>query len=195
MKTLRVIILSCFTVLLLSSFVQGQTRYVGTYDGGYLVGSDHAVSEMEEPCPENTHICVHTYRKYGPGGVVHEHTRKHCIPNARPYHGNAYGHGNYYEEREYVYEPQVRVYRPRYYVYQPPVVVRPPVVYHTPSYYGNYYGDRVVGDTLVGGAFGAAAGAAIGAVVGSPGDGAAIGAVIGGLNALSHGVLGHGFLR
>jgi len=203
MKRLGVFILSGFMVFILSTLVQAQTRYVGTYDGGYLHGTDHAVSEVEEPCPENTHTCVHTYRKYGPEGYVHERTYKHCIPNEHSRHGKVYGHSHtgpehYYEEREVVYEAPAQIYRPRYYVYQPPVVLRPPVVYHTPSYYGTYdgyYGNYVIGDTLVGGAFGAAAGAAIGAIVGSPGEGAAIGAVVGGLNALSHGIFGYGFLR
>jgi hypothetical protein len=195
MKTLGTFILGCFMVLIVGSFAQAQTRYAGTYAGGYLSGSDHAVSEVDAPCPEGTYVCQHTHRTYGPHGYVDVRTTKHCVPYETSGHGNAYGHRpeRYYEEKVYNYAPPRTVYRQEYHVYQPPVVVRPPVVYQASPYYG-YYGNRVIPDTLAGGAFGAAAGAAIGAILGSPGDGAAIGAVIGGFNALSHGIFGYGYL-
>jgi hypothetical protein len=199
MKTLGTFILGCFMVLIVGSFAQAETRYAGTYAGGYLSGSDHAVSEVGAPCPEGTYICKHTHRTYGPHGYVDVRTTKHCVPYETSGHGNAYGHRpeRYYQENVYNYAPPRTVYRQEYHVYQPPVVVRPRVTYQTSPYYGyydGYYGNRVIPDTLAGGAFGAAAGAAIGAILGSPGDGAAIGAVIGGFNALSHGIFGYGYL-
>ena len=202
MKRLGIFFLSGFFILVISVFAEAQTRSVATYEGGYLVGEDHSVSETEKPCPENTHTCVHTYRKYGPEGSVNVRTTKHCVPNQHSQYENVYGHSStgpesYYED--VVYEPPVRVYQPRYYVYQPPVVVRPQVVYQDPypyyDYYDGYYPSYGLEDTLVGGAFGAAAGAAIGAIVGSPGKGAAIGAVVGGLNLLGHGLFGYGYHR
>lgn len=205
MKTLGTFILGCVMILIVGSFAQAQTRVVGTYAGGYLYGDDHAVSEVNEPCPEGTYICQHTHRKYGPHGYVDVQVTKHCAPYEESGHKNSYEQGNshprperYYEENVYNYEPPRTVYRQEYHVYQPPVVVRPRVTYQASPYYGyydGYYDNRVIPDTLIGGALGAAAGAAIGAIFGNPGDGAAIGAVIGGFNALSHGIFGYGYYR
>jgi hypothetical protein len=194
MKTLGTFIICGFMILIVGSFAQAETRQVATYSGGYLLGSDHTVSEDSGPCPKGTYLCKHTHRNYGPHGYISERTSKHCVSYEASGHGNAYGQENshprperYYEETVYNYEPPRTVYRQEYHVYQPPVVYRE----YSP-YYG-YRSHRGFSDAITGGAFGAAAGAAIGAIFGSPGDGAAIGAVIGGFNALSHGIFGYGY--
>ena len=189
MKTLGTVIMGCFLILIVGSFAQAETRYVRTYAGGYGYGDDHVVTQVDAPYPEDAYVYRHTHRNYGPHGYADVQT---TYETSR--HGYGHRPGRFYEEHVYHhYAPPRTVYRQEYHVYQPPVIVRPQVVYPANPYYG-YYGNRVIPDTLAGGAFGAAAGAAIGAILGSPGDGAAIGAVIGGFNALSHGLFGYGYL-
>ncbi len=195
---LSVIALVWIATLAFNPAAEAQNRHVVTYDGGYLIGGAETVSSSTAPCPQGTHVCEHTYREYGPDGLISERIHKHCIPQGRAANSGTLGHATQYDEWDYRYGPPPIKYPVRQYVQRTPVYVNPPVVYSAPSYYYDRgyggYSDYVVGDTLLGGAIGAAAGAAIGAVVGSPGDGAAIGAVVGGLNALSRGALGHGLL-
>ncbi len=196
-KRLSLLALLGFLTLAFTPLSAGaQNRTVATYEGGYLISSTEPQAPSTASCPRDSHVCEHTYREYGPDGLVKERTYKHCIPQGRSADAQAYAHGTQYDEWDYRYGPPPiqRPVRQRTVYRTPAVVHSPPVYYSRSPYYSPGYGSYVAGDTLLGGALGAAAGAAIGAVVGDPGAGAAIGAVVGGFNGFSRGAFGHGLL-
>ena len=200
MKRAGVFILICLLALILSPYVQAQTRSIGTNESGYVFEDRHTTAQTNtEPCPAGTYVRQDTYRQYGPEGLVSERISRHCVPYEVSAYAGSYRSGHSVYDRGYSYEeghyfhpaPPSPYYPIRHHIYPPAVA------YHSPYYHynGPYYGGYASSNPLVGGAFGAAAGAAIGAILGDPGEGAAIGAVIGGLNSLSHGILGYGLAR